>query len=157
MFRLHGPKSNVTIPLIANGRIFGALAFATLGAERKWREDEIAELKLIAQIIGNVVGRQRAELREEQLRDELAHAMRVATLGELAAALAHELNQPLAAILSNAQAARRFIAGGADRAGRTPRDPRRHRARRQTRRQRHPESARDGQQTPRRPRNVLPQ
>jgi C4-dicarboxylate-specific signal transduction histidine kinase len=33
-------------------------------------------------------------------------------LGELAAALAHELNQPLTAILSNAQAARRFIAGG---------------------------------------------
>ena len=60
-FRLHGPKSNVTIPLIANGQVFGALAFATLEAERKWRLDEIAELKLIAQIIGNVVGRQRAE------------------------------------------------------------------------------------------------
>ena len=112
MFRLHGTKSNVTFPLIANGQVFGALAFATLGAERKWREDEIAELKLIAQIIGNVVGRQRAELREEQLRGELAHAMRVATLGELAATLAHELNQPLAAILSNAQAARRFLADG---------------------------------------------
>jgi signal transduction histidine kinase len=112
MFRIHGPKSNVTIPLIANGQVFGALAFATLGAERQWREDEIAELKLVAQIVGNVIGRQRAELREEQLRGELAHAMRVATLGELAAALAHELNQPLAAILSNAQAARRFLAGG---------------------------------------------
>jgi C4-dicarboxylate-specific signal transduction histidine kinase len=43
----------------------------------------------------------------------MAHAMRVATLGELAAVLAHELNQPLAAILSNAQAARRFVADGA--------------------------------------------
>ena len=156
-FRLHDPKSNVTIPLIANGQVFGALAFATLGAERNWREDEIAELKLVAQIIGNVVGRQRAELREEQLRNELAHAMRVASLGELAATLAHELNQPLAAILSNAQAARRFIADGAIERGRTPRDPRRHRARRQTRRQRHPQSARDGQQTPRRPRDLLSQ
>lgn len=112
MFRLHGPKSNVTIPLIANGRVFGALAFATLGVERKWRLDETTELKLIAQIIGNVVGRQRAEMREEELRNELAHATRVASLGELASALAHELNQPLAAILSNAQAARRFIADG---------------------------------------------
>lgn len=111
MFRQHGPKSNVTFPLTANGRIFGALAFATLGAEREWREDEVAELKLIAQIIGNVVGRQRAELREEQFRNELAHAMRVASLGELAATLAHELNQPLAAILSNAQAALRFMKG----------------------------------------------
>jgi len=112
-FRVHGPKSNVTLPLVANGQVFGALAFATLSAERKWRLDEITELKLIAQIIGNVVGRQRAELREEQLRTELAHAMRVASLGELTATLAHELNQPLAAILSNAQAALRFLAAGA--------------------------------------------
>jgi C4-dicarboxylate-specific signal transduction histidine kinase len=102
----------LTIPLIGNGHSFGALAFATLGEERDWREDELTELKLVAQIIGNVVGRQRAEMREEQIRAELAHAMRVATLGEMAATLAHELNQPLTAILSNAQAARRFIASG---------------------------------------------
>jgi PAS domain S-box-containing protein len=113
IFRVHGPKSNVTFPLIANGQTFGALAFATLTAERKWRLEEIAELKLVSQMIGNVLGRQRAELREEKLRDELAHAMRLTTIGEMAAALAHELNQPLAAILSNAQAARRFIADGA--------------------------------------------
>ena len=111
-FRIHGPKSNVTIPLIANGQVFGALAFATLAKERKWRMDEIAELKMVAQIIANVLGRERAEERSEQLRTEIAHSTRVAMLGELAAALAHELNQPLTAILSNAQAARRFIAEG---------------------------------------------
>ncbi len=111
--RAFASKSNLTVPLIANTKVFGALSFATLAMERRWREDEILELKLVAQIIGNVVERQRAERREEQLRNELAHAMRVASLGELAAALAHELNQPLAAILSNAQAARRFLADGA--------------------------------------------
>ena len=112
-FRMHGPKSNVTIPLIANGQVFGALAFATLAKERKWREDEIAELRLVAQIIGNVLGRQRAEDRAEQLRTEIAHSTRAAMLGELTATLAHDLNQPLTAILSNAQAARRFIGDGA--------------------------------------------
>jgi PAS domain S-box-containing protein len=112
-FRIHGPKSNVTIPLIANGQVFGALAFATLAKERKWRMDEIAELKMVAQIIANVLGRERADERSEQLRTEIAHSTRVAMLGELAAALAHELNQPLTAILSNAQAARRCIADGA--------------------------------------------
>jgi PAS domain S-box-containing protein len=111
-FRQYGPRSNVTIPLAAHGRTFGALAFATLGEERKWRPDEIVELKLVAQIIANVVSRQRAELREEQMRSELAHTMRAAQLGELAGTLAHELNQPLSAILSNAQAARRFISSG---------------------------------------------
>ena len=43
-------------------------------------------------------------------RDELAHVARTSTMGELAASLAHELNQPLTAILSNAQAAQRFLA-----------------------------------------------
>jgi C4-dicarboxylate-specific signal transduction histidine kinase len=42
-------------------------------------------------------------------RNELARVSRIATVGELAGALAHELNQPLAAILSNAQAAQRFL------------------------------------------------
>jgi PAS domain S-box-containing protein len=43
--------------------------------------------------------------------DEIAHLNRVAAMGELTASMAHELNQPLAAILSNAQAANRFLAG----------------------------------------------
>ncbi len=42
-------------------------------------------------------------------RQELAHLTRVSALGELAGSLAHELNQPLTAILSNSQAAQRFI------------------------------------------------
>ena len=44
-----------------------------------------------------------------QHRDALAHVARVSSLGELTATLAHELNQPLAAILSNAQAAVRLL------------------------------------------------
>jgi two-component system sensor kinase FixL len=49
-----------------------------------------------------------SELRRQ--RAELAHMTRISTMGELAASLAHELNQPLTAILSNAQAAQRFLA-----------------------------------------------
>jgi two-component system, LuxR family, sensor kinase FixL len=48
-----------------------------------------------------------ALLRSQQ---ELAHVTRVSTIGELAGSLAHELNQPLTAILSNVQAALRFMA-----------------------------------------------
>ncbi len=46
----------------------------------------------------------------QKQRNELAHLSRVTMLGELSGTLAHELNQPLAAILSNAQAALRFLA-----------------------------------------------
>ncbi|MET0378173.1 MAG: MASE1 domain-containing protein, partial [Spongiibacteraceae bacterium] len=44
-----------------------------------------------------------------QLRQELTHLSRVAMLGELSGAVAHELNQPLTSILSNAQAALRLL------------------------------------------------
>jgi signal transduction histidine kinase len=53
--------------------------------------------------------RRRAELEAQRSRGELAHLTRVAVVGELTASLAHQLNQPLAGILSNAQAGRRFL------------------------------------------------
>jgi PAS domain S-box-containing protein len=56
--------------------------------------------------------RKDAEAEARRAYQELAHVSRVSTLGELAGSLAHELNQPLAAILSNAQAAQRFLKDG---------------------------------------------
>jgi PAS domain S-box-containing protein len=53
--------------------------------------------------------RKRAEAALQKAQAELAHAARVTIVGELAASLAHELTQPLTAILSNAQAALRFL------------------------------------------------
>ena len=57
----------------------------------------------------DVTARKLAELEVEHQRHELAHLSRVAVVGELSGSIAHELNQPLAAILSNAQAAQMFI------------------------------------------------
>lgn len=61
-------------------------------------------------VIQDVTERKAVELEARRTQNELAHATRMSVLGELAASMAHELNQPLAAILSNAQAARRFLA-----------------------------------------------
>ncbi|NVM80020.1 PAS domain S-box-containing protein [Duganella sp. SG902] len=58
----------------------------------------------------NITKRKLAELEVQQHQKEVTHLARVAMLGELSGALAHELNQPLTAILSNAQAARRYLA-----------------------------------------------
>ena len=58
----------------------------------------------------DITARKQAELDSRHQRRELAHLTRVATLGELSGAMAHELSQPLTAILSNAQAAQRLIA-----------------------------------------------
>src|SRR6516165_3449395 len=63
---------------------------------------------VLASII-DITERRRAELEAARQRDELAHLSRVALLGELSGSLAHELNQPLAAILFNAQAAQLLL------------------------------------------------
>jgi two-component system, LuxR family, sensor kinase FixL len=56
----------------------------------------------------NITKRRTAELQAQGLLQELAHVNRVAVLGELTASFAHELSQPLTAILSNAQVAKRL-------------------------------------------------
>jgi C4-dicarboxylate-specific signal transduction histidine kinase len=61
-------------------------------------------------IVIDVTAEKAAELRSEEQRRDMTHLARVALLGELSGAVAHELNQPLTAILSNAQAAQRFLA-----------------------------------------------
>jgi two-component system, LuxR family, sensor kinase FixL len=58
----------------------------------------------------DITHRKQADLEAQAHRNEVAHLLRVASLGELSSALAHELKQPLAAILSNAQAAQLFLA-----------------------------------------------
>ena len=56
----------------------------------------------------DITQRKQAELERTRSRTEIYHLNRVAAMGQLAASLAHELSQPLAAIMSNAEAAQRF-------------------------------------------------
>jgi two-component system sensor kinase FixL len=57
----------------------------------------------------DVTARKQAEQDTQSLRHELAHAGRVSMMGQIASGLAHEINQPLAAILRNAEAAELFL------------------------------------------------
>lgn len=57
----------------------------------------------------DITERKRAEAELLRQRTDLAHTARVSTMGELAASVAHELNQPLGAILANAEAAELFL------------------------------------------------
>jgi PAS domain S-box-containing protein len=63
----------------------------------------------ILSIVRDVTDRKRAEVEAGAQRRELAHLSRVAVLGELTGTLAHELSQPLTAVLGNAQAARHLV------------------------------------------------
>ncbi len=57
----------------------------------------------------DITDRIRAELALDQTRAELAHVARVVTLGQLTASIAHEVNQPLAAIVTNGEAGLRWL------------------------------------------------
>ena len=85
----------------------------TLGSDDQERFFETTVVRCssdkLLSIVRDITDRKRTELEADAQRRELAHLSRVAMLGELSGALAHELSQPLAAILSNAQAAKRFL------------------------------------------------
>ena len=61
-------------------------------------------------IVIDITERKRAERELAEQRDELARLSRVSALGQLSASIAHEINQPLASILNNAEAARKMLA-----------------------------------------------
>ena len=60
-------------------------------------------------VVRDITAQKQAELEARELRDNLAHLTRVTTIGALSGSLAHELNQPLGIILSNAQAAQELL------------------------------------------------
>jgi two-component system sensor kinase FixL len=62
--------------------------------------------------VSDITERLLSEHESAQQRTELAHLSRVAMIGEMSASLAHELNQPLTAIVSNSQAAMRVLTAG---------------------------------------------
>jgi signal transduction histidine kinase len=109
-FRRDGNKSNVTIPLTIGGVVVGAVLFGTLLSEKVWSQKDVQRLRLVAEIFGSALERKRVEAEIRRLSEELRQVSQVVTMGELTASLAHELNQPLGAILNNARAVRRLLA-----------------------------------------------
>ena len=85
----------------------------TLGSDAEERAYEACIVPCagdrVLAIVRDITDRRRAELEADANRRELAHLSRVAMLGEMSGTLAHELSQPLAAVLSNAQAARLML------------------------------------------------
>lgn len=77
----------------------------TLWAEPERRSDQPVLCGVV-----DISDRLEAQQRLELVRAEFAHASRIATLGELAASVAHEVSQPLSAVVTNARIALRMLA-----------------------------------------------
>ncbi len=96
-------RAAVAVPLAVSGVVVGALAFATAREDREWPDALIPRMQLFGEVLAGVLARQSAERREQEAQAQAAHAARVGTMGVFAASLVHELTQPLAASLANAE------------------------------------------------------
>jgi PAS domain S-box-containing protein len=109
---VHGLRACWSTPVLSpEGTILGTFAVywrqpGGPGAEHQNIIERMTHLAAVA------INRKRAEDALSEVRSELAHVARVTTLGELTAAIAHEINQPLAAIVNNANAGMRWLAAG---------------------------------------------
>jgi PAS domain S-box-containing protein len=70
---------------------------------------QLGDRRCVFALVRDISERKQAEAETQRQSAELAHVARVSTMGELAASVAHELNQPLGAILANAEAADLFL------------------------------------------------
>lgn len=110
--RLHTPRRNADAHVVERN----------VTGRRKDGSEVFVELHLRSIVMGgrrmmlvsilDLSERRRMDAEVQRLREETAHFGRVAAVGEMSAAIAHELNQPLTGILTNSQAAQRFVAGG---------------------------------------------
>ena len=87
-------------------------------ASRAIRETYTGAVVEVVSVSRDITARIQAEENKRRLEDELAHTTRLITLGELASGIAHEINQPLAAVVNYASASQRYLQGiGGDQAG----------------------------------------
>jgi PAS domain S-box-containing protein len=97
-------------PILLGGEVLGVIEFFS----REMRPPDPDLLNMMSAIdsqVAQFIERKRAEEALQQAQAELSHLSRVTTLGELTASIAHEINQPLAALLTNANASLRWLAG----------------------------------------------
>jgi C4-dicarboxylate-specific signal transduction histidine kinase len=76
--------------------------------QARGRRDPLQPKRILGVVI-DITQRKRAQLQAEEDRAALQHMTRVSLLGQLSASIAHQLNQPLASILGNAEAAQKIL------------------------------------------------
>ena len=108
--RALGVHAAIVVPFRISGSVVGALSYATAQEERDWPDALVPRVQLLGEVFASVLARQEAERREQEAQAQAAHAARVGTMGVVAASLVHELTQPLAASLANAETASDLLA-----------------------------------------------
>ena len=109
----YGWNSYLGTTVLVDGRICCTLEFVgTEVREEKLSSWDVDILKVMAQWIGDELERQMAFESQQKHQSELAHVSRMSTIGEMAASLAHELNQPLTGAINYSSACLRLLREG---------------------------------------------
>lgn len=115
-----GVRSLLAVPLTVSGQRVGVFSLAAVCTECDWPDELVPGVRLLAEVFATLHVRRDGERRERAAaaeaalwREQFAHVVRVHTVGEMSAALAHEITQPLGAIENYALAARRRATGPA--------------------------------------------
>jgi PAS domain S-box-containing protein len=96
-----GLRAALALPITASGEVIAVIEFFM--RETKTEDERLVKvITAVAAQLDLAIERKRAEEQLQNTRAELAHVGRVTTMGELAASIAHEVNQPLGAIVGNA-------------------------------------------------------
>jgi PAS domain S-box-containing protein len=109
MMTRSGMKAGIAIPLHVGKSLVCVLTFGAFQEERNWPTELISRLRVAGEMFANAIARRQAKEQLELKQRELTHLARVVALSELASVIAHELDQPLTAIVSNAQAGQNFL------------------------------------------------
>lgn len=103
MFRSQDIKSILRFPIFLASDYFGFIGFDECARHRHWKERDVGVLKTVAQIISWVYERRRMETDRMKLHMQMLQSAKMASIGDLAAGLAHEIGNPLQTILGNAE------------------------------------------------------
>ncbi len=111
-------QSLLVVPLRLHRDVAGAMSLATVHEARSWPAEYAPRLALFGALLAGALAlrdseeaARRAAGNAAHARERLAHFARVEAVGAMSAAIAHEINQPLAAIGNYASAAARRLAG----------------------------------------------
>jgi two-component system, LuxR family, sensor kinase FixL len=112
------PLEEITAHLARTGQWEGELVHtkrdgATVVVASRWsvRRDDRGQMVSTLETNNDITERKRAEETARKAEADLAHAARVMTMGEMAASIAHEVNQPLSGVVINGNACLRWLAG----------------------------------------------
>lgn len=104
-----GLKNSVGVPILIQGQLIGVMEFL-------FNQDQASQQKMefffeiLGSQVSSIIERQKAHAREREHFAELAMSSKLSTLGEMAAGIAHEVNNPLSVIILGIQRLEKLLA-----------------------------------------------